>query len=126
MSTLMLLGIALAAVAVLLVLVIKAELPAYVALLLVSMGTAVVTGIAIDEVVPVMIAGMGKVLGSVAIGRLGLCGRSGLGLGGRFDVGVLPRLRLGGLGRLRGLSRRGGLGHCLSFVLRRTPGASSR
>lgn len=63
----MLLGIALAAVAVLLILVIKAELPAYVALLLVSMGTAVVTGIAIDEVVPVMIAGMGKVLGSVAI-----------------------------------------------------------
>ncbi|MEZ5085094.1 MAG: SLC13 family permease [Tessaracoccus sp.] len=62
-----LLLIALAAVAVLLVLVIKAELPAYVALLLVSMGTAIVTGIAIQDVVPVMIAGMGNVLGSVAI-----------------------------------------------------------
>ncbi|MDF1489770.1 GntP family transporter [Tessaracoccus caeni] len=67
MSTLALLLIALAAVAVLLVLVIKVELPAYVSLLLVSMGTAIVTGIAIEEVVPVMIAGMGKVLGSVAI-----------------------------------------------------------
>lgn len=67
MSTLALLLIALAAVAVLLVLVIKAELPAYVALLLVSMGTAIVTGIAIQDVVPVMIAGMGNVLGSVAI-----------------------------------------------------------
>ncbi|NLA28448.1 MAG: transporter, partial [Propionibacterium sp.] len=67
MSTLALLLIALAAVAVLLVLVIKVELPAFVALLLVSMGTGLVTGIPLGDVVPVMIAGMGKVLGSVAI-----------------------------------------------------------
>lgn len=67
MSTLALLLIALAAVVVLLVLVISIELPAFVALLLVSMGTALATGIPLGDVVPVMIAGMGKVLGSVAI-----------------------------------------------------------
>lgn len=58
---------ALVAVAVLLVLVINVQLPAFIALLLVSMGTAVVTGIPLANVVPVMVAGMGKVLGSVAI-----------------------------------------------------------
>lgn len=67
MGTLPLLLIALAAVGVLLVLVIKLELPAFVSLLLVSMGTALVTGIPLGDVVPVMVAGMGKVLGSVAI-----------------------------------------------------------
>lgn len=67
MSTVALLLIALAAVAVLLVLVIKIELPAFVSLLLVSMGTTLATGIPLADVVPVMVAGMGKVLGSVAI-----------------------------------------------------------
>jgi len=67
MGTLALLLIAVAAVAVLLVLVIKVELPAFVAMLLVSMGTALVTGIPVNNVVPVMVAGMGKGLGSGAI-----------------------------------------------------------
>ncbi|MGV8967657.1 MAG: transporter [Cellulomonas sp.] len=67
MGTAALLTIALVAVAILLVLVIKFELSAFVALLLVSMGTALVAGIPVVEVVPVMVAGMGKVLGSVAI-----------------------------------------------------------
>ncbi|MFV0459697.1 MAG: hypothetical protein ACK5MT_13105 [Actinomycetales bacterium] len=68
MGTAALLGIAIGAVIVLLVLVIKVKLPAFVALLLVSMGTALVTdAIPLEEVVPVMVAGMGKVLGSVAI-----------------------------------------------------------
>ncbi len=67
MGTVALLLIALAAVVVLLVLVIKFELPAFVSLLLVSMGTAIATGIPLIDVVPVMVAGMGKVLGSVAI-----------------------------------------------------------
>ncbi|WP_407344520.1 transporter [Pengzhenrongella phosphoraccumulans] len=67
MGTAALLTIALVAVAILLVLVIKFELSAFVALLLVSMGTALVAGIPVIEVVPVMVAGMGKVLGSVAI-----------------------------------------------------------
>ncbi len=67
MGTIALLLIAVAAVAVLLVLVIKFELPAFVSLLLVSMGTALATGIPLIDVVPIMVAGMGKVLGSVAI-----------------------------------------------------------
>ena len=62
-----LLAIAIAAIIVLLLLVIKFEFSAFVSLLLVAMGTALVAGIPVEEVVPVMIAGMGKVLGSVAI-----------------------------------------------------------
>ena len=67
MGTVALLTIALVAILVLLVLVIKFEFSAYVSLLLVAMGTALVAGIPVENVVPVMIAGMGKVLGSVAI-----------------------------------------------------------
>lgn len=67
MGTAALLMIAVVAVAVLLVLVIKVEVPAFVALLLVSMGTALATGIPLANTVPVMVAGMGKVLGPVAI-----------------------------------------------------------
>lgn len=67
MGTATLLLTAIAAVIVLLILVIKFELPAFVSLLLVAMGTGLVTGIPLEEVVPVMVAGMGKVLGSVAI-----------------------------------------------------------
>ncbi|MGZ8995836.1 MAG: GntT/GntP/DsdX family permease, partial [Rhodospirillales bacterium] len=50
MGTAALLITALAAVAVLLVLVIRFELPAFLALLLVSMGTAIVTGIPFGNV----------------------------------------------------------------------------
>ena len=67
MGTTGLLITALGAVAVLLALVIKIELPAFVSLLLVAMGTALVTGIPLENVVPALIAGMGNVLGSVAI-----------------------------------------------------------
>lgn len=67
MGTLALLLVALAAVGILLVLVVKLELPAFVALLMVSMGTALVTGIPLDDVVPTMVEGMGKVLGGVVI-----------------------------------------------------------
>lgn len=67
MGTAALLLTALAAVIVLLILVIRFELPAFVSLLLVAMGTGLVTGIPLEEVVPVMVAGMGNVLGSVAI-----------------------------------------------------------
>ncbi len=67
MGTTGLLLTALAAVAVLLILVIKIELPAFVAMLLVAMGTALVTGIPLEGVVPALVKGMGNVLGSVAI-----------------------------------------------------------
>lgn len=66
-GTLALLLIALGAIAVLLVLVITFELPAFVSLLLVAMGTALVTGIPLGDVVPTLVEGLGKTLGSVAI-----------------------------------------------------------
>lgn len=67
MSTGMLLFVAAIAVAVLLFLVIKVKMSAFVGLLLVSFGTALAAGIPIQEVVPTMVAGMGKTLGSVMI-----------------------------------------------------------
>ncbi|SHI91797.1 gluconate:H+ symporter, GntP family [Tessaracoccus bendigoensis DSM 12906] len=62
-----LLTIAVAAIVVLLVLVIKVKMSAFVALLLVSFGTAVATGIALPDIVPTMTAGMGNTLSSVMI-----------------------------------------------------------
>ncbi|NLA28191.1 MAG: transporter, partial [Propionibacterium sp.] len=62
-----LLGLAVVAIAVLLVLVIAFKLSAFVALLLVSIGTALAGGLALDQVIPTLTAGMAKTLGSVAI-----------------------------------------------------------
>ncbi|EJP4388065.1 GntP family transporter [Escherichia coli] len=67
MSTITLLCIALAGVIMLLLLVIKAKVQPFVALLLVSLLVALAAGIPADEVGKVMIAGMGGVLGSVTI-----------------------------------------------------------
>lgn len=57
----------LAAVAVLLALVIWVRMPAFVALLLVSLATAVLSGIPLEESVGVVIDGVGKTLGSVVV-----------------------------------------------------------
>ncbi|HGF5863922.1 TPA: GntP family transporter [Escherichia coli] len=67
MSTITLLCIALAGVIMLLLLVIKAKVQPFVALLLVSLLVALAAGIPASEVGKVMIAGMGGVLGSVTI-----------------------------------------------------------
>ena len=67
MSTITLLCIALAGVIMLLLLVIKAKVQPFVALLLVSLLVALAAGIPAGEVGKVMIAGMGCVLGSVTI-----------------------------------------------------------
>ena len=67
MSTITLLCIALAGVIMLLLLVIKAKVQPFVALLLVSLLVALAAGIPAGEVGKVMIAGMGGVLGSVTI-----------------------------------------------------------
>lgn len=67
MSTAYLLTLAAVAIAILLFLVIKVKMPAFVAMLLVAGGTALAGGIAVEEVVPTLTAGMGKTLGSVAI-----------------------------------------------------------
>ncbi len=87
MGTAALLLIALGAIAVLLVLVIKFDFSAYVSLLLVAMGTALVARVPIGEVVPTMIEGMGKVLGSVAIivGLGSMLGRM-IGVSGGADA----------------------------------------
>lgn len=67
MSTLTLLIIAIAGVLLLLLLVIKARIQPFVALLLVSLIVALASGIAPGEVIKVMTAGMGGVLGSVTM-----------------------------------------------------------
>lgn len=67
MSTGILLGIAVGAILVLLLLVIQLKMSAFVAMLLVSLGTALVTGIAPEEVVGTLQKGMGNTLGSVMI-----------------------------------------------------------
>lgn len=67
MSTAYLLGLAVVAIAILLVLVIRVKMPAFVAMLLVAGATALAGGIAVGEIIPTLTAGMGKTLGSVAI-----------------------------------------------------------
>src|SRR5699024_7624822 len=67
MDPLILVAIAAGAIAILLITVIKLKWPAFVALLFVSVLTALAGGIAIQDVVPLMIDGMGGTLGSVAL-----------------------------------------------------------
>ena len=63
----MLLVLAVVSIAVLLFLVIKVKMSAFVAMILVSMGTAIVGGLPLDKVIPALTNGMGRTLGSVAI-----------------------------------------------------------
>ncbi|MGO1200474.1 MAG: GntT/GntP/DsdX family permease [Brachybacterium sp.] len=67
MDPLYLIGIAVVAIGVLLFTVIKLKWPAFVALLFVAVLTALAGGVAIQDVVPLMIEGMGGTLGSVAL-----------------------------------------------------------
>lgn len=67
MSTPILLLIALASVLLLLFLVIKVKMSAFVALLLVSLVTALAAGIPAGQVMPTLISGMGSTLGSITI-----------------------------------------------------------
>ncbi|AUS79204.1 GntP family permease [Actinoalloteichus sp. AHMU CJ021] len=67
LSTGSLLLVSLAAVALLLFLIMKVRLHAFLALVLVSLVTAVATGIPAGEVVPTMTEGFGSTLGSVAL-----------------------------------------------------------
>lgn len=62
-----LLLIAVAAVVLLLVLILRFRLHAFVALTLVSLLTALVTGVAFDEIVPTLLQGFGSTLASVAL-----------------------------------------------------------
>ena len=67
MSTAALLGIALASVVLLLVLIIRFQVHAFVAMMLVSILVALVAGMPAADIVPTLIQGMGGTLGSVAI-----------------------------------------------------------
>lgn len=67
MSTLALLSIAGGSIALLLVLIIRLQVHAFVALMLVSLLVALATNIPVGEIIPTLIAGMGGTLGSVAI-----------------------------------------------------------
>lgn len=67
MSTAYLLTLAVVAIGVLLFLVIKVKMPAFVAVILVAFVTALAGGIPLAKVVPTLTNGMGKTLGSVAI-----------------------------------------------------------
>lgn len=67
MSAFTLLGIIAAAIAVILFLVIVVRLHAFVTLLIVSFGTAVVAGIPLSEIIDAIETGMGNTLGYVAI-----------------------------------------------------------
>lgn len=62
-----LLSLAVVSIAILLVLVIRFKLSAFLALLLVAFGTALAGGLPLDKVIPTLTNGMGKTLGSVAI-----------------------------------------------------------
>lgn len=67
MSATALILLALAAVAVLLALVIWVKIPAFIALLIVSVLTALVAGVSPDNVIPLVMDGLGGTLGNVAL-----------------------------------------------------------
>ncbi|NKX52554.1 transporter, partial [Arthrobacter deserti] len=67
MSALALLAIAVAGVALLLLAVIKFKIPAFLALLVVSVLVALAAGIPLQDIVKTVQEGMGDTLGSVAI-----------------------------------------------------------
>lgn len=67
MSTTYLIAVAVVAIALLLILVMKLKMPAFIALLLVAVATALATGIPSQEVMPLVVAGMGGTLGNVAL-----------------------------------------------------------
>ncbi|MCP3012849.1 SLC13 family permease [Nocardiopsis dassonvillei] len=67
MDALVLALIALGAIGALLVLIIRFNVPAFVALLLVSVGTALATGMPFEDVVPTIVQGLGGTLGNVAL-----------------------------------------------------------
>lgn len=67
MDPLYLIGVAVVAIVVLLLTVIKFKWPAYLALLFVSVLTALAGGIAVQDVIPTVVEGMGGTLGNVAL-----------------------------------------------------------
>ncbi|MDA7417676.1 GntP family transporter [Xenophilus arseniciresistens] len=67
MSTPALLGIALGGIALLLLLIIRFQVHAFIAMMLVSVLVAIAAGMPVADIIPTLISGMGGTLGSVAI-----------------------------------------------------------
>jgi len=67
MSTPALLGIAAVGIALLLILIIRLQVHAFIAMMLVSFLVALAAGLPIGDIIPTLISGMGGTLGSVAI-----------------------------------------------------------
>lgn len=67
MSTTMLLSIALVSVILLLILVIKAKVHPFIALLVASLFVAITTGIPAENIMKVILGGMGSLLGNIAV-----------------------------------------------------------
>ncbi|WP_110687149.1 GntP family permease [Salinicola aestuarinus] len=67
LPTLMLMGIAGLAIATLLLLIIKVRLHPFFALVIVSIATALATGISVADLLPVLLDGLGTTLGNVAL-----------------------------------------------------------
>ncbi|SUB16053.1 Inner membrane permease ygbN [Pantoea agglomerans] len=67
MSTALLLAIATASIVILLLLVIKAKVHPFVALLIVSLLVAIATGIPAEKIMETIITGMGGLLGHITI-----------------------------------------------------------
>jgi H+/gluconate symporter and related permeases len=67
MSTALLLAIATASIVILLLLVIKAKVHPFVALLIVSLIVAISTGIPADKIMETIFSGMGNLLGHITI-----------------------------------------------------------
>ena len=67
MSTPALLGIAAVGIALLLILIIRFQVHAFIAMMLVSFLVALAAGLPIGDIIPTLISGMGGTLGSVAI-----------------------------------------------------------
>ncbi|WP_110708729.1 GntP family permease [Salinicola sp. CR57] len=67
LPTMGLLGIAVAAITILLILIIRVRLHPFFALVIVSIGTALATGISVADLLPTLLGGFGKTLGNVAL-----------------------------------------------------------
>ncbi|MGB7448670.1 MAG: SLC13 family permease [Ornithinimicrobium sp.] len=67
MGSTYLIFVAVAAIAILLFTVMKLKWPAYLSLLVVSVLTALAAGIAVEDIIPTVVEGMGGTLGSVAL-----------------------------------------------------------
>lgn len=99
MPTLALLAIAAAGVALLLLAVIKFKIPAFLALLVVSIAVALVAGIPLSEIIKTVTEGMGGTLGSVAIlvglgamlGKMIEISGGAQALAGKFTQVLVPR-----------------------------------